>query len=111
MAAQVERHLGCSTFLAMYVVLSVAHAERCFEQIDSSLLDFPLSLSRAAALDTKIVSDTQKLGLPTPVAANLTNLVIMSVRQTIGSLEITTNRTGPVRLDDLRVFMKDIGNS
>jgi hypothetical protein len=50
--------------------------------------------------------------MSTSAAANLIDLHILNLRQTVGSLELTTSRLGKsVAMDDVRVFMKDVGYS
>ena len=53
-----------------------------------------------------------RLRMPTSIATKLVDLHILNLRQTVGSLEFTTFRPGqPMDMDDVRVFMKDVGNS
>jgi hypothetical protein len=85
-------------------------------KINAFLTNYPTALSHAIALDHKIASDatamSSAIGLPSAVALNLTDLIILSVRQTIGSLEFTTVRSSSGHLagpDEWRVFMKDLG--
>jgi hypothetical protein len=44
-------------------------------------------------------------------ATNLTDLYILSLRQTVGSLEFTTSKSTLGGIDDVKVFMKDVGYS
>jgi hypothetical protein len=81
-------------------------------------LGFPAALSRAIAVDNKIISDasitSSKFNLTPAIATNLADLVALNLRQTIGSLELTTSTLSNGQLagmDDLKVFMKDVGNS
>ncbi|KAF8518821.1 hypothetical protein BU17DRAFT_66217 [Hysterangium stoloniferum] len=88
------------------------------DAIDDFLSGFPSALSRAIAVDNKITSDasttSSTFNLPSAVAMGLTDLVTLNLRQTIGSLELTTSSQSNGQLsgmEDLRVFMKDVGNS
>jgi hypothetical protein len=50
----------------------------------------------------------------TSTATELVDLHILNLRQTVGSLEFTTmsqTRQEPTMMDDVRVFMKDVGYS
>lgn len=50
--------------------------------------------------------------MSTNATATLVDLHILNLRQTVGSLEFTTLSPGnPVVMDDVRVFMKDVGFS
>lgn len=50
--------------------------------------------------------------MSTSAATNFVDLHILNLRQTIGSLEFTTSNYGqPLSIDDVRVFMKDVGYS
>ena len=79
---------------------------------------FSSAVSRAVVFDNKVAVDSStvaaKFGLSFSVETKLTDLVILNLRQTIGSLELTTSRLSNGRLggmDDLRIFMKDMGSS
>jgi len=50
--------------------------------------------------------------MPTSIASKLVDLHILNLRQTVGSLEFTTLKQGQrMDIDDVRVFMKDVGYS
>ena len=74
------------------------------------------ALSRAVALDNSIVSATSAISskfmsTTSSSATNLADLIILSLRQTVGSLEFTASQLSNQGMDDLRVFMKDVGHS
>ena len=108
----------CWTGSAYFFIYFFRFMDSDTAKIDAFLMNYPSALSRAIALDTKIVSDANNLssaiGLPSGVATNLTDLIILSVRQTIGSLEFTTVRSSNGQLagpDEWRIFMKDFGTT
>jgi hypothetical protein len=84
-------------------------------KIDHFLSNYSSALSRAVALDTKIMSDTATLSaLSSNTLSLYQNLVALNLRQTMGGLEFTTSVLANGTLagaGDLRVFMKDVGNS
>ena len=74
------------------------------------------ALSRAVAFDNSIVSATSAISskfmsTTSSSVTNLTDLIILSLRQTVGSLEFTASQLSNQGVDDLRVFMKDVGSS
>jgi len=88
------------------------------KKIDDFLSGYASALYRAVNLDRKIMSDIAAIAssvtIPPLTAMNISDMVALSLRQTIGSVEFTTSRLSNGRfagLDDLRVFMKDVGSS
>ena len=84
-------------------------------KIDHFLSNYTSALSRAVTLDTKIMSDAANLSALSANTSSLyQNLVGLNLRQTMGGLEFTTSVLANGTLagtSDLRVFMKDVGNS
>ena len=76
-------------------------------QIDSFVADYPSALQRAIALDNKII------GAATAISEHYADLVSLSARQVMGSLDITVSRDSQGNADasDVKIFMKDIGSS
>ncbi|KAF8168518.1 hypothetical protein B0H34DRAFT_62865 [Crassisporium funariophilum] len=79
------------------------------QAIDAFLADFPGAMSRAIALDNKIMTEAAS------ISPQYADLAAVSLRQTMGSIEITASRTmaGDTEwnMTDIMVFMKDVGNS
>ena len=84
-------------------------------QIDDFLSNFPSALSRATALDNKVISDVTDVASKTSLTVTaLKNLVILGLRQAIGSLEFTLSKFANgtfAGMEDARIFMKDVGSS
>lgn len=87
-------------------------------QIDDFFTNFSSALSRATTLDNKIISDTtavaNKFNLSLSTTLKLTDLVILALRQAVGSLEFTIPRFSDgsfTGVEESRVFMKDVGSS
>lgn len=60
------------------------------------------------------MSDASKLSLSANASVAYRDLLALNLRQTMGSLELTTSRWSSGKwagMSDLRVFMKDVGNS
>ena len=60
------------------------------------------------------MSDASKLSLSANASVAYKDLLALNLRQTMGSLELTTSRWSSGKwagMSDLRVFMKDVGNS
>jgi hypothetical protein len=60
------------------------------------------------------MSDASKLSLSANASVAYRDLLALNLRQTMGSLELTTSRWSSgewAGMSDLRVFMKDVGNS
>ncbi|TFK38777.1 hypothetical protein BDQ12DRAFT_683319 [Crucibulum laeve] len=75
--------------------------------IDAVLANSKDALSRAIALDNQIMSAGES------ISTKYADLLAVSLRQTMGSLEITLGRTtdgGQANMSDVRVFMKDVGS-
>src|SRR5258708_13515314 len=86
------------------------------EKIDDFLTSYSSASLRANALDNLIQLNASSLAsqlrMSTSTATMLVDLHILSLRQTIGSLEFTTMRPRKrVDMGDVRVFMKDVGYS
>ncbi|TFK28409.1 hypothetical protein FA15DRAFT_701078 [Coprinopsis marcescibilis] len=78
--------------------------------IDAFLADFPAALGRAEELDGKIMEDARG------VSQEYADLVALSLRQTVGSIEVTLPRLGPFdeggwNISDVQAFMRDTGVS
>ena len=71
------------------------------------MTDFAAASERAAALDEEIIADAAK------ISSNYVDLVSLSARQTLASLDITvgTDSKGDPNPSDVKVFMKDVGTS
>jgi len=85
-------------------------------KVDGFLASYSSASSRANVLDDRIQYDASalasRLRISTSAATNLVDLHILNLRQTVGSLEFTTSKPGkPMAIDDVRVFMKDVGYS
>ena len=82
-------------------------SSQCRWQIDAVTGDYAAALQRAMVLDQKIMGDASN------VSSNYADLVILSARQTMASLDITVGRDSEGNPDasDIKVFMKDIGAS
>lgn len=87
-------------------------------KIDDFLSGYGSAFSRAINFENKITSDISSLStsfsLSPLTSVNITDMIALSLRQTIGSLEFTTSRLSNGQLagvDDLRVFIKDVGSS
>ncbi len=88
------------------------------KKIDEFLSGYTSALSRAVNFENRIMSDIASISsnftIPPSTTINITDMITLSLRQTIGSLEFTTSRLSNGRfagVDDLRVFMKDVGSS
>ena len=83
--------------------------------MDDFLANYPAALSHAVILDNRIMSDVANLSLSANiVSAAYRDLLALNLRQTLGAIELTTSKLSNgswAGMDDLRVFMKDIGNS
>lgn len=95
--------------------LSSSLTKTCVK-VDDFLASYPSASSRANAFDDAIQlsvsSIASQLNMSTSTAAKLVDLHILNLRQTVGSLEFTTSNPGKsLTLDDVRVFMKDVGYS
>ncbi|KAH9942418.1 uncharacterized protein BXZ73DRAFT_40863 [Epithele typhae] len=75
--------------------------------IDSVIIDFPNALQRAIALDAKLMDAASQ------VSPQYSDLVSLSARQTMASLDITVGEDaqGNVNGSDVQIFMKDISIS
>src|SRR6266511_4029774 len=83
-------------------------------KMDNFLANYPTALSRAVTLDNTIMSDVAKISLSAKISATYKDLLALNLRQTLGAIELTTSKLSNgswAGMDDLRVFMKDIGNS
>jgi NAD/NADP transhydrogenase beta subunit len=83
-------------------------------KIDNFLSNYSSALRHAVTLDTKIMSDAANLRLTSNSSSPYQNLVALNLRQTMGALEFTTSVLANGTLagtSDVRVFMKDVGNS
>ncbi|KAH6905885.1 glutaminase GtaA [Coprinopsis sp. MPI-PUGE-AT-0042] len=77
------------------------------EAVDAFIADFPSALSQADELDTKIMKDAQTSGTD-----GYADLVALSLRQTMASIEITVPVTdGKLDASDVKSFMKDVGET
>ncbi|KAF8883859.1 hypothetical protein BD779DRAFT_1626150 [Infundibulicybe gibba] len=77
------------------------------DAIGAFVKDFPNALQRAVELDQKITSDALS------ISQDYADLVSLSVRQTMGSIDITTSRglNGQWNTSDVMIFMKSIGDT
>ncbi|KAH9942459.1 uncharacterized protein BXZ73DRAFT_88030 [Epithele typhae] len=75
--------------------------------IDAFTGDYANALSRAEALDQKIMADAAQ------VSQHYVDLVSLSARQTVGSIDITVGVDSSKKPDptDVKIFMKDVGTS
>ncbi|KAJ3480136.1 hypothetical protein NLI96_g8556 [Meripilus lineatus] len=75
--------------------------------IDFVLSDFPSALNRAIAFDNKVLVPASA------ISTKYADLVSLSVRQTIGSTELTISKSadGGWNISDVKAFMKDVGTS
>ncbi|CAA7266373.1 unnamed protein product [Cyclocybe aegerita] len=75
------------------------------DAIDSFLNDFSYSYSKIVALDDKIISQAQT------ISTQYADVVSLSLRQAVGSIDVTTlrDRNGRYVSSDMKVFMKDVG--
>ncbi|KAJ3479292.1 hypothetical protein NLI96_g9165 [Meripilus lineatus] len=75
--------------------------------INNVLADFSNALSRAIELDKKLLTDASA------ISDHYANLVSLSVRQTIGSTELTISKgvDGGWNKTDFKISMKDVGSS
>ncbi|TFK38775.1 hypothetical protein BDQ12DRAFT_651125 [Crucibulum laeve] len=73
--------------------------------VDDFLSDFDAAKTRALALDNKIMSDG------VAVSTKYADLLALSLRQTVGAMDITVGRgsNGKWNTSDVKIFMKDIG--
>jgi len=106
-----EQHWKCGGYPQLWLTQS----EFTWIQIDDFLTNFSSALSRATALDNKVISDVTDVAYKTSLTATaLKNLVILGLRQAIGSLEFTLSKFANgtfAGMDDARIFMKDVGSS
>ncbi|KAF8885602.1 DUF1793-domain-containing protein [Infundibulicybe gibba] len=77
------------------------------DAIGAFVKDFPNALQRAVELDQKITSDALS------ISQDYADLVSLSVRQTVGSIDITTSRepNGQWNTSDIMMFMKSVGDT
>ncbi|KAF8885594.1 hypothetical protein BD779DRAFT_1646537 [Infundibulicybe gibba] len=77
------------------------------DAIGAFIKDFPNALQRAIDLDKKITSDALL------ISQNYADLVSLSVRQTVGSVDITTSKgsDGQWNTSDILIFMKSVGDT
>ncbi|KAF7368334.1 hypothetical protein MVEN_00154800 [Mycena venus] len=77
------------------------------DAIDAFMADFPAAVTRAIALDQKILQDASA------VSQNYADLISLGTRQAMAGLEITlsTSSDGTFNFSDVKAFMKDVGNS
>ncbi|THV08425.1 DUF1793-domain-containing protein [Dendrothele bispora CBS 962.96] len=77
------------------------------DAITSFLNDYKDALSRANEIDTKVETDASA------VSEDYAGIVALSVRQMLGSIEITLSKKsdGSFNTDDVLVFMKEISSS
>ncbi len=112
MVGTVEQYWKCGG----YPQLRLTQSEYTLIQIDDFLANFSSALSRATALDNKVISNVTAVAykLSLSATANLTDLVILGLRQAIGSLEFTVSKNSNgtfAGMEDSRIFMKDVGSS
>lgn len=76
-------------------------------QIDAFVTDYANALQNAIALDDKILGDASK------VSSKYADLVSISTRQVLASLDITVanGADGALNESDVKIFMKDMGQS
>ncbi|KAJ7091741.1 hypothetical protein C8R44DRAFT_719651 [Mycena epipterygia] len=88
-----------SYFLSQYSTVGDA--------IDEFMGDFPDAVSRAIALDQKILQDAGA------VSQNYRDLISLATRQAMAGVEITVSVTaaGEWNTSDVQAFMKDVGNT
>ena len=74
-------------------------------QIDAFTGDYSGALSRAVALDQKILNAAAK------ISSQYSDIVALSTRQTMSALDITvgTDSKGKVQPNDIKIFMKNLG--
>ncbi len=114
MVGTVERYWKRGRYPQLRLI--VTRSEYTLIQIDDFLENFSSALSRATALDNKVISDVSAVAskLSFSATARLTDLVILGLRQAIGSLEFTVSKNSNgtfAGMEDSRIFMKDVGNS
>nr|VWP00989.1 Uncharacterized protein [Ganoderma boninense] len=73
--------------------------------IDTFTGDYSGALSRAVALDQKIMNDAAK------ISSQYSDIVTLSVRQTMSALDFTvgTDSKGNLQPNDVKIFMKNLG--
>ncbi|KAF8885607.1 hypothetical protein BD779DRAFT_664453 [Infundibulicybe gibba] len=77
------------------------------DAISAFIKDFPNAQQRAIELDQRITSDALS------ISQDYTDLVSLSVRQTIGSIDITASKgfDGQWNTSDVMMFMKSVGDT
>ena len=109
--------MGSAVSCNSRVGISYELKNREIKKVDDFLSGYSDALSRAVDFDNGIASATSaissKFSMASSAAVNLADLIILSLRQTVGSLEFTAPQlsTTSQGMDDLRVFMKDVGTS
>ncbi|KAF8883854.1 hypothetical protein BD779DRAFT_1443529 [Infundibulicybe gibba] len=78
------------------------------DAISAFVKDFPNALQRAIDLDQKIMSDASGA-----ISQDYADLVSLSVRQTMGGIDITTSNgtDGQWNASDIMIFMKSVGDT
>ncbi|KAF9042247.1 hypothetical protein BJ165DRAFT_260171 [Panaeolus papilionaceus] len=75
------------------------------DALHAFIAGFPKAMENAVALDTRIMNDAGK------VSTDYADLVALSLRQTMGAIEITSvqNSDGSWKDKDVKIFMRDNG--
>lgn len=84
-----------------------SHALIICSQIAAFLADYQDASARAVNLDNALISNA------TSISSEYADLVSLATRQAFGGLEISVSNgtDGKWNMSDVKIFMKDIGNS
>ena len=76
-------------------------------QIEEVLSDFTAALDRAIDLDNRVMAASSN------ISTEYTNIVSLGSRQAFAGIDITVSNdtNGEWNMSDVKMFMKDVGNS
>lgn len=91
------------------VETSLSDCLRAFTQTEYFVADYPNAVSRAEALDQRVLADAAN------VSAHYADLVSLAARQAMGGTELTVGRSSTDshqwNTSDVKMFLKDVGTT